>query len=251
MFELSREVIGALALGLFWLHILLIAGAAWIDARTLGQSVRGRVGAGVVRTGQGPDGALARHVVEQIGRSKGDGVVHFNDAGHRSEVFGGVIELDDGRELAIAASSEIAVWPDARAQARAAEAGSAEVVAAAACEARRARGFSRTVAVTIGAGERVFVVEREGRVGIVASRDPSRFLAGKLALVAGFVVAELALAGACTVASLWPPLFGTVSMIGAAAALGMFLGVQPIGVAVRDALRTPDRAYLRGRWGGG
>jgi hypothetical protein len=56
------------------------------------------------------------------------------------------------------------------------------------------------------------------------------------------------LAAACTVAILWPPLFGWISGLGAAAALGLFLGVQPVGVALRDAVRTPDRAYLRGRW---
>jgi hypothetical protein len=51
------------------------------------------------------------------------------------------------------------------------------------------------------------------------------------------------------VAALWTPMFGLVSMLGAAAALGVFLGVQPLGVAVNEAVRTPDRAYLRGRWG--
>lgn len=246
---LTNEIIGAVALFFFWLHILLIAGAAWLDGRKLAALVRGRVRAGVVRSGRGPGRALACNVVEQIGRSKGDGVIHFSDAGHRSELFGGVIELDDGSELALEPATELAVWPAAQRRREAAAADSAERIASAAVEARRARGWARSVGVTIGQGERVFVLERDGQPRVVASMDPRRWVARKRGLIGGFVLAELALASACTIAILWPPLFDWVSMIGAASALGLFLGAQPIGVAVQEAVRTPDRAYLRGRWG--
>jgi hypothetical protein len=248
---LSRELIGAVALGFFWIHILLIAASAWLDARALGRLARGAVRVGIVREGRGPGGALARNVVEQIGRSKGDGVIHFSDAAHRSELFGGVVELDGGGELELHPATDVAVWPDPERRLEAAAPASADIVAAAQIEARRARGWPHAVTVAIGERERVFVVEREpGEPSIVAFVDPRRWIARKRGLIVGFVLAELALAGACTVAILWPPLFGGwINMLGAAAALGFFLGVQPLGVAVRDAVRTPDRAYLRGRWG--
>lgn len=253
MLELSRELIGAVALAFFWIHVLLIAASACKDARALGRLGRGRVRSGIVRAGKGPGGALACNTVEQIGRSKGDGVVHFSDAAHRSELFGGVVELDDGSELALEAATDVAVWPTAQRRLDVAAPKSAEIVAAAASEARRARGYSRSVSVTIGEGERVFLLEPLATEGnhklVVATVDPRRWIAGKRWLIAGFIAADLALAGACTVAILWPPLFDLLSMVGAAAALGLFLGVQPVGVAVQDAVRTPDRAYLRGRWG--
>lgn len=249
MLELSRELLGAIALGFFWIHMLLIAGSAWLDFRALGRLRRAPIRAGVVRAGRGPAGALGRNVVEQIGRSKGDGVIHFSDTGHRSELFGGVVELDDGRELELDATADVAIWPATERRLQAAAAESTERIAAAQGEARRARGWPRKVEVAIAPGDRVFVVDGERGPSIVAAVDPRRWLARKRWLIVGFVIAELALAGACTTAILWPPLFDWLSMLGAAAALGLFLGAQPIGVAVADAVRTPDRAYLRGRWG--
>ena len=253
---MATQIIAALALGLFWIHTLLIAAAACLDFRELGRLGRGRLGrgrlprarvrAGVVRSGRGPAGVLARNVVEQVGRGKGDGVVHFSDAGHRSEVFGGVVELD-GHELELSASMDIAVWPDLDHRAQAAARDSASLDDGARDSARRARGWPRSVEVAIGPGDRVFVVGPDSEPTIIAAIDPRRWIAGKRLLIVGFVFAELALAVGCTVLMLWPPLFDWVSMIGAAAALGLFLGVQPIGVAVQDAVRTPDRAYLRGR----
>jgi hypothetical protein len=250
--ELSRELIGAVALGFFWIHTLLIAGAAGLDFRALGQLRRGTIRVGIIRSGRGPGGALARNAVEQIGRSKGDGVIHFSDAAHRSELFGGVIEIDPGAqggtELELAPSEDAVIWPAIERRLEAAAPESAEVIAAAQAEARRARGFARTVDVALGPGDRVFIVERDGTPIIVSAVDPRRWVASKRFLIAGFVLAELVLAAACTTAILWPPLFDWTSMLGAAAALGLFLGVQPLGVAVQDAVRTPDRAYLRGHW---
>jgi hypothetical protein len=61
-------------------------------------------------------------------------------------------------------------------------------------------------------------------------------------------VGVLAVAGACTAVALTPPAFGTISKIGAALCLAFFLLVQPAGTAVREAVRAPSRALLRGRW---
>ena len=251
--EWGTTLIAVVALGSFWIHMLLIAGAAWLDWRDLGRLGRAAVQTGVVRSGRGPDRALARNVVAQIGRSKGDGVIHFSDASHRSELFGGVVELDGGRELELGPSTELAVWPALDRRRRAAAGPeSAATLKAAQASARRARGWARDVVVELGPGDRVFVAGRpEGPGMILAAIDPRRWIAGKRWLILGFVLADLALAAACTVLILWPPLFDWVSMLGAGAALGVFLGMQPVGVALQEAVRTPDRAYLRGRWSAG
>jgi hypothetical protein len=67
-------------------------------------------------------------------------------------------------------------------------------------------------------------------------------------IVIGFVILDVAVAALCTVLAVWPPAFGPVGMLGAAGALGWFLGVQPLGVSVHDLVRTPDCAFLRGSW---
>lgn len=252
MLELSRELMAGVALGLLWIHTLLIAAAAGLDLRDLGRLARARVRVGVVTTGEGPSGALARNVVAQIGRCKGDGVIHLHDAEHRSEVFGGVVELEDGSRVELAAASEAAVWPDLDTRARAAAVVPSDAAREQALhDARRARGWTREVAVALVPGDRVWLVDDGGRTLAVSGADPRAWLNRKRALVLGFLLAILAIAGGCSVAA-YPvmfgaPLFGLVSMLGAAAALGFFLGVQPLGVAVTEAVRTPDRAYLRGK----
>lgn len=263
MFELAAggwtggwgaTLIALVALASFWVHMLLIAAAAWLDLRELGRLARAPVRAGVVRSGRGPGGALARNLVAQIGRSKGDGIVHFSDAGHRSEVFGGVIELEakleaKPGELEIRPSGAIPVWPapDRRAQAAALEAPA--TLEAARAAARRARGWAREVVVDLGPGDPVFLVGPSASPSLIAALDPRRWIARKRWLIRAFILAELALAAGSTVLILWPPLFDLVSALGAAAALGLFLGAQPVGVSLQEAARTPDRAYLRGRWG--
>lgn len=251
---LSNELMAALALAVFWVHVLLIAGSAALDLRELlrlGGRMRRGLWAGTVARGDGPNGWFAKNVVVQIGRGRGDGRVHFSDAAHRSEVFGGVVELDDG--AIECAAVEAAVWPDLERRRAAAEAPSDGDIDRAQAQAKRAKGFEREVVSAIGVGDRVWIAgqRHEGRVGevfVIAASDPRRWLASRCWLIVGFIIGDLAIAAACTVAATWAPMFGIVSMLGAAAALGFFLGVQPLGVTVNEAVRTPDRAYLRGGW---
>ncbi|HZO12649.1 MAG TPA: hypothetical protein VFB62_05315, partial [Polyangiaceae bacterium] len=51
-----------------------------------------------------------------------------------------------------------------------------------------------------------------------------------------------------TYLALYPPIFGTVSIVGGALGLVFFLLVQPAGTAIRDAVRVPSVAQLRGSW---
>ncbi len=280
VFDLGPELMGVIALGFFWIHTLLIAGAAALDLRDLGRlarrlrPIRGPLRAGAagmliaeVRSGRGPEARFARQRVEQLGRADrrgGPPAIHFHDVGHHSEVFGGTItpEPDHATELEVVPLTEprASTWPDPIRQRGAMQPGSREAFEAAHAAASRAKGFARTVESSVGAGDRIWIAGRlvEGPRGlrledddaglIVAASDPRPWLARKRALVLGFVIVELLLAAVCTVLILWPPLWGWPSMIGAAAALGFFLGVQPIGVSVHDAVRTPDRAFVRGEW---
>jgi hypothetical protein len=279
---LSNELMAGLALAVFWAHVLLIAGAAALDLREL-LRLRGRLRrglwAGTVRRGDGADGVFARNVVAQIGRGRGDGRIHFSDAAHRSEVFGGLIEVDvtapqTGAENRMApqrgaengtdpkarllecAAVEAPVWPDLERRAAAARASSDEDIARVEAQARRAKGWEREVVGTLAVGDRVWIAgalheDRVEDVLVVSAIDPRRWLAGRCWLIVAFIVADLVVATGCTVLALWPPVFDVVSMLGAAAALGFFLGVQPLGVSVNEAVRTPERAYLRGTWSRG
>jgi len=260
--ELDGGVMAALALALFWIHVVLIAAAALADLRALARLGRGvREGwSAEVCSARGPEGMLARNRVEQLGRlgrRGGPRQIYFHDRSHHSEVFGGTLRLDDGREveLAPAPGAQAEVWPELASRSERASRVEPAGFDEAALAASRARGFERAVETRIGVGDRVFVVGRivEGRVVadatlILATADPRAWLTRARWLAIGFVLLDLALAGLCTALAVWPPYFGLVSTLGAAGALGWFLAVQPLGVAVHDALRTPDRAFLRGSW---
>jgi hypothetical protein len=265
----------ALALAVFWIHVLLIAAAAGQELRDLARLRRllrplagpreGAVGLlrGTVVRADGPANALARNVVEQVGRGKGDGKLHFSDAAHRSEILGGELELGDRIRVELGAGATGAsamVWPDLAARTAAAAPTSTDQITQAEPVARRAKGFVRAVEVDIVAGQQVWIAGRwrhderwqlePGIAGavLVSAIDPRRWLARKCWMIAGFIVGVLAIAAACTLLALWPPLFDWISMLGAGAALGFFLGVQPLGVSLSESARTPDRAYLRGTW---
>jgi hypothetical protein len=260
--ELDGMVMAAIALGLFWIHVLLIAGAALADLRELGR-LRRRLRdcrVGEVRSARGPGGILARHRVEQLGRLDrrgGPRQIHFHDRGHHSEVFGGSLMLGEASEFELVptAGGQAEVWPELAARAERAGRVDTETFVAAAIAAGKAKGFEHAVETTIGVGDRVWVAGRiEGdRIHadptlIVATADPRIWLNRSRAVVIGFVIADILVAGLCTTLAVWPPHFELLGMLGAAGALGWFLAVQPLGVAVHDAVRAPDRAFLRGSW---
>ena len=178
-------------------------------------------------------------------------------------MFGGAIATMGG-SIAIEAPRDAAgveVWAERERAHAAAACASTEAFDAALPEARKARGFVRTVALSIGLGTRVFVfgeVRRaEGRrvIGpaedgtlVVSAIDPRAFCAEKQALCALFIVLVLAAAAGCTALALSEPRFGNLSKLGGLLGLGYFLLVQPAGVWLRNAVQRPSRAALRGRW---
>jgi hypothetical protein len=267
---LSRETMGVLALAILWVNTLLVIGAALQEAARLwrlrarwgASGLGGRAVAGRVARAGGPGGALAVHRVEQVGRYAADDggrrAILFADRSYRGEAFAGVVTTEAG-EVRVAAG-EADVWPEPAAIREAARGPSGGFDAAYA-DARKARGYHRTVEVPLRVGAEVWMVgalrdEDGGKVLgpgpdgllLVAAMEPRRICARKLGLVAVFVLGVLAAASACTALALWPPHFGTVSTIGGALGLAYFLLVQPAGTALRDAVRVPSRTAVRGSW---
>ncbi len=129
-------------------------------------------------------------------------------------------------------------------------------------EARKARGHVRTVKVTLRAGDAVWIAGEirraaggfelraaEGIGRLVSAIDPRAWLRRAAALAITFAILEVVVAAGVTALVLVPPIFdGWPSKIGGVLGLGFFLAVQPLGTAVRDAVRAPSLAFVRGRW---
>jgi hypothetical protein len=274
---LSKEIMGVLALGILWVNTLLVAAAAWKEIAALAERRRrlaligeGEPGVGLVRAklarGDGPGGALAVHRVEQVGRAGAEvdekRTILFADRGFSGEAFGGLARLEGGgSEITIEAAESAEVWLAADEIARAAACPSDEAFDAAYETARKARGHARTVGATIEGerfvwlfghlrrrGEGLSLSAPAGGSMLISTVDPHAWIGRKTTLATLFIVLELALAGACTAVALQRPHFGLVSTLGGALCLGYFLLVQPAGVSLREAMRAPSKAFLRGRW---
>lgn len=88
-------------------------------------------------------------------------------------------------------------------------------------------------------------VTSSGETGLgLAAMDPRALCARKIGLASASVAGILAAAAGVTALALQRPYFGAVSTIGGALCLGFFLLVQPIGAALRNAMRLPHRASL-------
>ena len=234
---LSREIMGALCLGVLWVTAILVAAAAWQDFRDLRAIVKRarKMIEGVVK-----DGDLAEWSVEQTGRATDDDAIAFHDRTFHSEVFGGKVGDEE-----IAPNPNGEVWIDEHAREEAASCGDVTTYDAAHALARKAKGFARTVRVRIRAGQRVWVI---GDGEIVATFDPGAWAARKSMLILAFIPIELALCAAATRLALTLPRFGTMSIIGAVACIAFFLGVTPVAVALRESVRSPREAFLRTVW---
>ena len=273
---LSRELMGVLALAILWVNTLLVAAAAAKEIAALSAWRRrlalleGDSGAGLVRarvtSGAGPGGALAVHRIEQVGRAAtnddgGRRVILFSDRSLASEVFGGTVTRDGieiGIDIAVEADGG-EVWVSPSTLGTSAACASDEIFDVAFAAAKKAKGYPRTVEAAATGEVFLFGQLRSRGDGLalgpakpggllVATFDPRPWLDRQIAFVALFIAGDLAIAAACSAVALWPPRFGLVSTLGGAACLGFFLIIQPAGTAVRDAVRLPSRASLRGRW---
>jgi len=272
---LTREIMGALALAILWVSTLLVAAVALKRAQELLRSRRalrplaqGERGTGSfharIEKGDGEGGALARYDLEQVGRagaaSNGRRTIHFSDRSFGGVVLGGEVSANEERVRVLA--GEGSVWPARTALLEASACADPARFAAVFEEARKARGHTRHVRVDLCEGQSVWiggelrevdgelVVRASERTGLLVSAvEPRAWLLRSACFAVFFAIAETLCAAAITVLVLVPPVFdGWPSKVGGALGLGFFLLVQPLGTAVRDAIRAPHRAFVRGVW---
>jgi len=281
------EVMGLVAIGIVWVNMGLIAFAAllrmspiYTQITELGAFVGDGRGHSQLREGgrvllhghvvaANTGNELAVHRVEQTGRSAGEGPIFFHDRAYGGEVGGGAIEVatESGvvRIELPALGQQIEVWPRSQAVQPNTIPDQTDF-AQARVQARRARGFRRELVTPIVVGDEVWVSGHvapteagERTLALVAPRaeqgevlvsalNPMGWGRRRVALCVGFAFATLVATIACTVAALWPPVFGTVSKLGALVGMAILQGNMLFGNLVRDAVRSPVRRIIGGCW---
>jgi hypothetical protein len=259
---------GALALGVLWVGTALVLLAS---ASSLGRWLRlwrmvrpprastGGVGLIAVRVRDG-SGPFARHTVIQTGRWAAVGedeprAILFHDRAYRSELFGGSVEALDGGRIIEIAAGDAEVWAPGQPQQIDPDLPFEQAFA----RSKHVRGFPREVRTEIGAGstswiwgemrsegERWLLRPPKGEGLIVSTVDPRALIAGKLRVGLLVMLAIFAVGVAATALAVWPPAFGGRSIAGAVLCLAFFLTMQPIGTWLRDYLRSPASAIVRG-----
>lgn len=263
---LTREIMGLLALGILWVNSALVFAVALkqlgnvlgLRRRLLAARARGALVSGIARA-DGERFALRR--ITQLGRAittKGPDRILFTDGPQAFDVLGGSIETD-GEPLRVepAHGPEAEVWLS---RVRAGEGAGCEGGAAferAWAEATTFKGFARDVELEVRSGDRIWVLgAREGDAIVpagdaplvVSMIDPVAFAASRARILTLFIVVGIVALLGVTAIALWPPRFGLVSTIGGALGLAYFLAIQPLGTAVRDAVKTPGRALVGALW---
>ena len=284
---LTREVMGLLALGILWVNTLLIALAAWkqmsalVDRRSrLRLLADGETGYGVVKgtiaRGKGEGGTLAVRKVDQIGHQAASNsaerrAILFHDSVYGGEIFGGALS-SSGHEVLVASFGSDAsgaksgaataeVWVAEHAMKEAGECASEAQFDGAFDASKKAKGYPRRVESRLRESTDVWVAgdvtKVDGVLSIAPSREhgllvssfePASFLSKKISLCLAAILGILGGASLVTVIALRPPVFGTISIVGGALGLVFFLLVQPAGTALRDAVRLPHLAFVRGEW---
>lgn len=247
---LQPEWMGLALLAISWVTALLVALDAFIDVRALRRLLAGWKTSLVEGTVASPElGALA---IEQRVKPL-DGAtpaLGFFERAHLSSV-GGQAQLG-GELVTVTAAPDVEVWPAPEALAAAARCDSPATFDALAAQVK-GKGALRTVRAALRQGQPVWLAGRREGATFVAELasgfDPRTWVRARLALNFGLVAFDLAWCALGTALALWPPVFGSVSVLGAAVLLGHFLGITPLAVLVREKSKTPAKAALLGEWG--
>jgi len=269
---LTPTVMGYVALWILWGNTLLVALAAaqraWSLLRRVAARTRNPLEAGEVVLLQGKtqgDGVLAQHSVLQTGRigAGSEPTILWHDRAYESRIHGGQLLLADGEIVRIEPARDSArVWLSPDAMDTSSRCPDPERFSSAYGDARRVKGFARTVVAAIEPGTQVFAagllrkttdgwsLEAADGELLVSSFDPASWARKRAAFVfALFIPGILACAAACTALALSEPVFESVtSKLGGLLGFVFFLLVLPAGTALRDHLREPHERLLRGRW---
>jgi hypothetical protein len=271
---LSRATLAWFCLGALWLTALLVATAAYSELRAL-WSLESRLrrlspaqtgvglAEGKIQRALGAERVFASHEVRQIGRALATKrpSCEFRDRSHVGRVWGGTVLIGGDFAEVDPESQHAEVWSSPGAKQAASACKDALDFQAAYAAARRAAGATRTVTTVLREGDHVFVsgefsrengqlrLRATGAAGLlIAAGNPRTFVVSRLLGVSFFIIAELSTCLFVTRLACARPAFGPLSTLGACACLIFFLGVTPIGVWLRDWCRSPERAFLHGRW---
>jgi hypothetical protein len=94
------------------------------------------------------------------------------------------------------------------------------------------------------------LLDAAGAAELVSTMDPRKEAARGMRTLWLLLAVTLLPAAAITALALIPPLFGALSTLGGVLALGFFLAIQPIAVALQDQARMPDARRVGGVWAG-
>ena len=246
---------GILALAILWTNALLVAFAAWKDRALLVHmlnAIERTCQKGTIRDGSGAADAFASFQVAQVGRAADATDVRtilFHDKSHTSTCFGGELTLDDGAVLSLAKDDTVEVWVPHDAIGEAAMKQEALIEYQEAYDAAgKGAGYTRVLDVSIAKGASVFTWKNEDGGRCLATFDPRPMLSSRKGTVTLFVLGTIAGAAIVTAVALVPPAFGLVSKLGGLLGLAYFLGITPLGVSLREKIRKPSIAFVRGRW---
>jgi hypothetical protein len=246
--QVPQWVLGIFGLAVVWVNALLIALAAFNEARRMMKesAALGDVKQGKVVRGDGEDGALGVHETDQVGRALDAPVptIAWHDRSHASEIFGGAV-LVGKKEIAIEPSKDCEIWPARDRQLEKSRCPNDGEIDGMWKASRGAKGALRKVRTPIAVGDEVYVAKN----GVFLSAiEPRAWYAGRVRAALFFALAELGVCGALTFVAMREPHFGLVSTLGGAGLLLFFVFVQPIGVSVEENARAPSRSFLRGEW---
>lgn len=231
---LTLPTMGLLALGSLWLHTLLVTLAGLRAARGLAR----RLGDAWAHT---REATLAAGMVQlratRLGRPRDDGALQVVGQVVETRVRG--VYLGIG-EAALAVPEGAELWA-ARPVPRPPPPAGPDL---------GARPRTWVDEWTLRAGAPLFVVADLGPEGLrarpgqggrvlLSTEDPRRVLGGRLLLLLGGHLAGVGLVAGVSALALHAPFVSPLSTVGALAALGVFLGILPLGTALRDATRLP------------
>jgi hypothetical protein len=242
--SLPYEWLGIFALGAIVINTWLIVISAWKRRQLLGEIRKSWADAkqGTVEHGDGPHGILARRSVSQIGRAltvRGPDRIEYTDTCSESEFFGGTISRPNAEPITLAPASDVELW-----LADANPPRDDDFEDAWTCASTN-KGFATRVTLSVGPGTRIWMCRDEDNLRI-ATLDPLAFCDRMRRILALFCVGSLLTLTLVAVLACTPPVFGSVSTLGAALGVAFFLLIQPLGVAVRDFTLLPPYRQVGG-----
>ena len=248
---LTNELMGSALLCIAWVTALMVMLDAFIDVRAMLARLSGWKTSLVQGVVKAPE--LATHEVEQRIKqldSETPGLLFF-DRKHVSHVTGGAVEVN-GETLEVVGVKGAEFWPALEAQQAAAACDSTATFDALQKAAQGPGGGLRTVRTVLRSGQTVWLDGKKNgasfETSLVSGADPRVWARSRLLMSLGVMLLSLVWTVVGTALAFWAPGFGLVSIIGAVVLLAHFLLMTPLAMGVREKVRSPQTAFVRGSW---